>query len=61
MQLEEKNALVVKLQSQLDMAASMMKGSVSPDNIKLVMPGRSPSALAGVTSTRASFTGSGAF
>ncbi len=52
---------MVKLQSQLDMAASMMKGSVSPDNIKLVMPGRSPSALAGVTSTRASFTGSGAF
>ncbi len=62
MQLEEKNAMVTKLQSQLDMAASMMKGSVSPDNIKLVLPNhvRSPSAM-GVTSTRASFTGSGAF
>ena len=54
--------MVTKLQSQLDMAASMMKGSVSPDNIKLVLPNhvRSPSAM-GVTSTRASFTGSGAF
>ena len=60
LQLEEKTALVAKLQSQLGMAASMMKGSVSPDNIKLVLPGRSPNA-AGVTSTRASFTGSGAF
>ena len=54
--------MVVKLQSQLEMAASLMKGAVSPDNIKLVLPQhiRSPSA-AGITSTRASFTGSGAF
>lgn len=51
---------MAKLQSQLDMAASLMRGSVSPDNIKLVLPGRSPHA-AGLTSTRASFTGSGAF
>ena len=32
-QLEEKSALVVKLQSQLDMPASSMKGSDSPDSI----------------------------
>ena len=51
---------MAKLQSQLDMAASMMKGAVSPDHIKLLLPGRSPNA-GGVTSTRASFTGGGAF
>lgn len=63
LQLEEKNAMVTKLQSQLDMAASMMKGSVSPENIKLVLPTshmRSPSAM-GLSTARASFTGSGAF
>ena len=54
--------MVAKLQSQLDMAASMMRGSVSPGNIKLVLPGhlQSPSAMS-LTSTRASFTGAGAF
>ena len=35
MQLEEQTAMVPKLQSQLDMWVSMIRGPVSPDNIKL--------------------------
>ena len=63
MQLEERNAMVAKLQSQLDMALRLLKGAASPDGVKLVMPAHlaSPISPSGVTNARISYSGGGAY
>lgn len=62
-QLEEKNAMVAKLQSQLDMAMGMLKGAASPSGVKLVLPAglSSPVHTPGITGARMSYSGGGAY
>lgn len=59
-QLEERGALVAKLQSQLDMALRMLKGASSPDGVKLVLPPHLGSPQ-GIVNSRISYTGAGAY
>ncbi|BDA40756.1 Kinesin-like protein KIN-4A [Coccomyxa sp. Obi] len=62
-QLEERSAMVSKLQSQLDMALRMLKGAASPSGVKLVLPAHlsSPVSPGGITSARLSYSGSGVY
>ncbi|CAL8466939.1 g6475 [Coccomyxa elongata] len=62
-QLEERSAMVSKLQSQLDMALRMLKGAASPNGVKLVLPAHlsSPVSPGGITSARLSYSGAGAY
>ncbi|KAK9916347.1 hypothetical protein WJX75_001590 [Coccomyxa subellipsoidea] len=62
-QLEERNAMVAKLQSQLDMTMRMLKGAASPDGVKLVLPPHmtSPISPSGLTNARISYSGGGGY
>ena len=62
-QLEERSAMVSKLQSQLDMALRMLKGAASPNGVKLVLPAHlsSPVSPGGITSARLSYSGGGPY
>ena len=63
LQLAERNAMVAKLQSQLDMAVKMLKGASSPGGLQLTLPAQlaSPGANSpGLASMRLSYAGSSA-
>lgn len=60
-QLEERNALVAKLQSQLEIALRLLKGASSSTGAKIVLPPQlaSPAGTPNIASARLSYAGGG--